>query len=184
MTEQLIKEFEKSLRAALDYLKNDLSGVRTNRPSPKLVDNLKVHYMDQDFTILQLGSISILPPREIDISAWDKESVPAIAKAIETSGMGLTANTDGNLIRINLPTLTDERREELAKLVKSLSEQAKIKVRASRDDVNKKIEGMFKEKILTEDQKFKARKKAQDVVDKTNVEIESSLSAKIKELSE
>ena len=109
MTDQLIKEFEKNLRAAVDYLKNELSGVRTNRPSPKLVDNLKVRYMDQEFTVQQLGAISILPPREIDINVWDKESVNAVVKAIETSGMGLTANPDGNLIRINLPTLTDER---------------------------------------------------------------------------
>lgn len=184
MTDQLIKEFEKSLRAALDYLKNELSGVRTNRPSPKLIDNVKVHYMDQDFTIQQLGSITILPPREIDVSVWDQESVNAVAKAIETSGMGLTANVSGNLIRINLPALTNERRDELAKLVKRLAEEAKIKIRFSRDDVNKRIEGMFKEKVITEDDKFKARKKAQDSVDKANAEVESNLSAKIKEIAE
>lgn len=184
MTEQLIKDFEKNLKAAVDYLKNELSGVRTNRPSPKLVDNLKVHYMDQDYTIQQLGAISILPPREIDINLWDKESVAPVVKAIETSGMGLTANSDGNLIRINLPTLTDERREELTKLVKRLTEEAKIKIRASRDDANKKIEGLFKEKVITEDDKFKARKKSQDSVDKMNAEVESALSAKIKEISE
>lgn len=184
MTDQLIKDIEKSLRAALDYLKNELSGVRTNRPSPKLIDNVKVHYMDQDFTIQQLGSITIQPPREIDVSVWDAESVGAVAKAIETSGMGLTANVSGNLIRINLPALTSERRDELAKLVRRLAEEAKIKIRFSRDDVNKRIEGMFKEKVLTEDDKFKGRKKVQDSVDKANAEVESNLSAKIKEISE
>lgn len=184
MTEQLIKDFEKNLKVAVDYLKNELSGVRTNRPSPKLVDNLKVRYMDQEFTIQQLGAISILPPREIDISVWDKESVSAVVKAIETSGMGLTANSDGNLIRINLPTLTDERREELTKLSKRLTEEAKIKIRAGRDDVNKRVESAFKEKLITEDQKFKAREKVQKAVDNANGEIEMALSAKIKEISE
>lgn len=184
MTEQLIKDFEKNLKTAVDYLKNELSGVRTNRPSPKLVDNLKVQYMEQEYTIQQLGSISIVPPREIDITVWDPASIASVVKAIETSGMGLTANNDGNLIRINLPTLTDERRDELTKLSKRLAEEAKIKVRASRDDVNKKIEGLFKEKVITEDQKFKSREKAQKAVDRSNEEIEVALSAKIKEISE
>lgn len=184
MTDQLLKDFEKNLKSAVDYLKNELSGVRTNRPSPKLVDNLKVQYMEQEYTIQQLGSISIVPPREIDITVWDPASIASVVKAIETSGMGLTANNDGNLIRINLPTLTDERREELTKLSKRLTEEAKIKVRASRDDVNKKIEGLFKEKIITEDQKFKAREKAQKAVDRSNEEIEVALSAKIKEIGE
>ena len=184
MTDQLIKEFEKNLKTAVDYLRNELSGVRTNRPSPKLVDNLKVRYMEQEFIVQQLGSISIVPPREIDINVWDPASVAAVVKAIETSGMGLTANSDGNLIRINLPTLTDERREELTKLSKRLTEEAKIKIRSSRDDVNKKIEGLFKEKLITEDQKFKSREKAQKAVDSANGEIETLLSAKIKEISE
>lgn len=184
MVDQLIKDFEKDLITIVDYLKNELSGVRTNRPSPRLVDHLKVRYMEQDFTVQQLGAISILPPREIDINVWDKESLSAVVKAIETSGMGLTANSDGNLIRINLPTLTDERREELTKLSKRLTEEAKIKVRARRDDTNKRIESAFKEKLITEDQKFKSREKAQKAVDKTNGEIETSLSAKIKEIAE
>jgi ribosome recycling factor len=184
MTDELIKEFEKNLRTAADYLKNELSGIRTNRPSPKMVDNLKVYYMDQEFTVQQLGSISILPPREIDINLWDKESVAPVVKAIETSGMGLTANSNGNLIRINLPALTDERREELTKLVKRLTEEAKIKVRSYRNDVNKRIEGLFKEKAITEDQKFKSVKKTQDSVDRINAELEMGLSAKIKEISE
>ena len=180
----LIKELEKNLKTAAEGLRTELSGIRTNRPSPKLVENIKVEYMEQQLTVKQLGSISIVPPREIDISAWDKAAVGPISKAIETSGLGLTANTDGNLIRINLPTLTDERRQELTKLVKSLTEQVKIKVRNLREDVNRKIEAGFKEKKISEDQKFKFKKQNQDAVDKINAELENLLSGKIKEINE
>lgn len=182
--ETLVKDLEKNAKAVVDALKIDLAGVRTNRPNPKLVENIKVDYLDQQLTVKQLGSISILPPREIDISAWDQAAVPAISKAIETSGLGLTANTDGNLIRINLPALTDERRQELTKLAKSTTEQIKIRIRSLREDTNKKIEAAFKEKQIGEDQKFKAKKQVQDVVDKVNGEIESVLAAKIKEINE
>lgn len=184
MVDQLLKDLSSDLKTTVDALKLELSGIRTNRPSPKLVDNIKVQYMEQEFTIQQLGSITIAPPREIDISVWDPASVPAVVKAIETSGMGLTANSDGNLIRINLPTLTDERRAELTKLVKNLTEQSKIRIRGLRDDVNKKIELAFKEKLLTEDQKFKSREKVQNAIDKANSEMETVLSVKIKEIAE
>lgn len=184
MVEQLLKDLIANLKTSIDALKLELSGIRTNRPSPRLVDQMKVQYMDQEFTVQQLGSITIAPPREIDISLWDPASVPAVVKAIETSGMGLTANSDGNLIRINLPALTDERRAELTKLVKNLTEQSKIRVRGLRDDANKKIESAFKEKLLTEDQKFRSREKVQDIIDKANGEIETNLSGKIKEIAE
>ena len=180
--EALIKELEKNLKTAAEGLRTELSGIRTNRPSPKLVENIKVEYMEQQLTVKQLGSISIVPPREIDISAWDKAAVGPISKAIETSGLGLTANTDGNLIRINLPTLTDERRQELTKLIKSLTEQVKIKVRNLREDVNKKIESGFKEKKISEDEKFRKKQEIQKIIDEINKKIEDTGAAKEKEI--
>jgi len=179
-----VKGLETSARQAIENLRGELSGVRTNRPSPKLVEDVKVDYMEQQFLLKQLGSISIVPPREIDVSVWDKEAVSAVVKAIETSGLGLTANTQGNLIRINLPTLTDERRQELIKFVKNLVEQVKIRVRALRDDANKKVEAAFKSKMLSEDQKFKSREQIQKAVDKANADIEMLLAGKIKEINE
>ncbi len=178
------KELEKSARVAVDALKSELAGIRTNRPSPKLVEDIKVSYMERQFTVKQLGSISIVPPREIDINVWDPSALPAVAKAIETSGMGLTANTSGNLIRINLPTLTEERRQEIIKLVKKSTEETKIRLRALRDEANKKIDSAFKAKTISEDQKFKAREQVQKAVDKLNAEVETLLAGKIKEISE
>ena len=180
----IVKDLEQKLKALMESLKQELANVRTNRPSAKLVENVKVGYMEQQFTIKQLGSISIVPPREIDISCWDKNAAGSVAKAIENSGLGVSAAVDGSLVRVNLPILTNERRTELSKFVKSMTEQSRIRIRALRDDANKKVEQSFKEKTISEDQKFKMRKQVQDVVDKVNQETEILLLNKLKEISE
>lgn len=182
--EEFAKDLEKSAKPVVENLRAELSGIRANRPHPQLVEDIKVNYLDQQLSVKQLGSISIVPPREIDINVWDKGAMEAVMKAIETSGRGLTANSDGQLIRIYLPTLTDERRQELTKVVKNLIEQVKIRVRALRDDANKKTEAAFKAKALSEDQKFKARERIQKATDKLNVEVESLLANKLKEIQE
>ena len=173
-----LKQFEKNLQNIIAGFKNEISGIRANRPSPKLVEDIKVDYFDQKMTVKQLGSIAIVPPREININIWDKGAVGSVAKAIEVSGLGLSANIDGNLIRLNLPQLTDERRQELAKLIKSLAENFRIKIRSSRDDINKKAKA-----LPDEDDKFKALKKTQELVDKYNKEVENSLLTKIQEIN-
>ena len=179
-----VKELEQKLKVVVDSFKQELFGIRTNRPTAKLVEDIRVDYAGQSLMIKQLGSISIIPPKEIDISVWDSSAVASIAKALESSKLGISANIDGNLIRINLPSLTQERRDELAKLVKSIAEQNRIKIRAGRDDANKKIEQLFKESKISEDQKFKDRKKIQEAVDKVNNGIEALLAGKIKEINE
>lgn len=173
-----LKQFEDTLRKIIEGFKSEISGIRANRPSPKLVEDIKVDYFEQKMTIKQLGSIAIVPPREININIWDKGAVGPVAKAIETSGLGLSANIDGNLIRLNLPQLTDERRQELAKLIKSLAENYRIKIRSSRDDINKKAKA-----LPDEDEKFKSIKKIQEMVDKYNKEVENNLLAKLNEIN-
>lgn len=182
--DEFVKAFDTGAKVAIENLKNEFSGVRTNRPSPKLVEDVKVDYMEQQFTLKQLGSIGIVPPREINITVWDLEAVNAVVKAIETSGMGLTANTNGNVIRIFLPALSDERRQELIKFVKGLVEQTKIRIRMLREEGNKRVEAAFKLKTLSEDQKFKSREQIQKAVDKANADVEMLLAGKIKEISE
>jgi ribosome recycling factor len=179
----ITKDVEQKLKPLIDGLKQEFLNIRTNRPTTKLVEDIKVDYLGQQLTIRQMGSITIAPPREIDISVWDKEALGAVIKAIETSGRGLTANTQGNLIRINLPSLTDERRQEIIKLVKSIAEQTKMKIRASRDDANKKVEADFKSKIISEDQKFKSKDQIQKAVDKANLDLENLLVGKIQEIN-
>lgn len=178
------KEIKDRLDPALNHLREELANIRTNRPTPKLIENIRVAYLDQTFAIKQLGSIGIQPPREIHVSCWDPASAPAVASAIEASGLGVTASPDGSLVRVVLPALTDERRVELLKLVKKIAEEERIRIRSIRDELNKGIEAEFKAKALTEDQKFKSRELVQKNVDGANAEIEKLVKEKAAELGE
>ena len=136
--ESFLKELESELKHILDKLKEELSGLRSNRPAVQMVEKVPVTYFDQVMTVKQLGSISVHPPREIDVTVWDKNALGPVQKAIQEANLGLSASTDGNMIRLNLPTLTDERRAELTKVVKKTIEASRIQIRARRDEINKK----------------------------------------------
>ncbi len=166
------------------YFKDQISSIRSGRPTPKLVENLPVDYFGQKMTVKQLGSIGIVPPTTIQISVWDAQAVAAVSKAIESSNLSVVANIDGNLVRINLPPLSSERRQELIKVIKKEAEEAKIKVRHLRDEENKKINRQEEEGEIGEDQKFKLKEETQKEIDKTNEEIERILENKIKEIEE
>jgi ribosome recycling factor len=177
-----LEKFKKEITLLIESFKKEILVIRGNRPSPALVENLKVDYFGQSLLIKQLGSISIVPPREIDINVWDKNAIPGVVKAVETNG--LTANYEGKLIRINLPPLSEERRQELIKAVKKIGETFKIQLRAHRDETNKEIARSFDAKEISEDQKFKLKEETQKNVDSANKEIENILDKKIKELEE
>ncbi|MDP3052807.1 MAG: ribosome-recycling factor [bacterium] len=178
----ILEKFKKGTVLLIENFKKEIIVVRGNRPSPALVENLKVDYFGQSLLIKQLGSISIIPPREIDINVWDKNAIPGVVKAVENSG--LSANYTDKLIRINLPPLNEERRQELVKAVKKIGETFKIQLRNNRDEVNKEIGRSFDAKELNEDQKFKLKEEIQKNVDSVNQEIENILDKKIKELEE
>lgn len=177
-----IKQTESKLRAALDNLKNEFQTIRSGRPSPRMVEDIKVEIYGQQMPVKALGSISVVPPREINVMLWDKSGVPAVAKAIEDT-LKVVANTDGALIRINLPSLTDERKKEFEKLIRKISEETRIRVRGIREDANKEIKAE-EAGGLSEDAAFKQKESVQKAVDATNKEIESLLENKIKEIME
>ncbi len=177
-----IKVTGERLRAVVQNLKQELQTLRSNRPSPKMVEDIKVEYYGQFTPINQLGSISVVPPREIDIQVWDTNAVSAIAKAIEASSLNVPANTTGNLIRINLPQLTDERKQALEKVVRKVVEESRIRVRGVREDANKEIRKAEEEKKLSEDAAFKEKEAVQKAVDGVNAEIEKLLEDKIHEI--
>jgi len=180
----MIQSLEIKIKESLEYLKSQFAAVRGGRPSPKLVEDIAIDYFGQRMLIKQMGSISINPPREILISIWDKQAVSIVVKAIESSNLNVSANTDGNLIRINLPPLSVERRQELAKVVKKESEEARIKIRSLRDEANKKIKQQEESGEITEDGKFKLKEQIQKSIDKANKDIEEMLEKKIKEIEE
>lgn len=179
-----LKDLENKTRESVEYLKQQLFGMRSNRPSPKMVEDILVDAYGQKMTIKQLGAISIVPPIQIQIVVWDKAVAPLVAKAIETSNLKVSANVDGTVIRINLPPLSDERRNELAKVIKKEGEETKIKIRALRDEANKKISRDFDDGNIPEDAKFDLKEKVQKIVDKANADTEAAIEAKIKEIHE
>src|SRR5258708_38632830 len=121
-SEQLVKDLDGALSSVTQKLKQDLAQVRGNRPSPELVQDLKVSLYDQMLSIRELGSLSILPPNTIQITVWDKTAVGAVMNAINNAHLGLSTSNDGNNIRATLSSLGNERREELTKLVKKTAE--------------------------------------------------------------
>jgi ribosome recycling factor len=179
---EILNEFKTTLAKLLDEVKSGIGSVRTNRPHAGLVEDIKVNHYGGVFPIKQLGSVGVTPPREIRVEAWDASAVPAIAKAIESSPLGLTANVEGNVLRIFLPELSDERRKELTKYVGTIAEEHRIKVRHARDEANKRVQKTFDADELTEDQKFRLKEDVQKATDEWNKAVEAAVAKKTEEI--
>lgn len=183
-SDSILKELEIRLKQAVEHLKTELQSVRGNRPSLGLLEDIKVDYYGQALALKQLGSLAIRPPRDIEVNVWDKSAVGAVAKAIEAVKAGFSVASEGNIVRVSLPPLTNERRAELEKLVKKMAESSRIAVRNERDEAIKKTKAAEEERKLNEDDVFRAKEEIQKTVDKVNQNIESLLEAKLKELAE
>lgn len=181
---EYIKGLENQLKSIAEKLRQELGAIRGNRPSVDLVQDIKVSYYGQELPIKQLGALSILPPRSVQISVWDKNAVGPVTKALESAKRGLSVSGDGVSIIATLSPLGSERREELGKLVKKTSEGFRIQIRSHRDEVIRKIKEAESQKELTEDEVFKAKEKIQKLVDETNKQIEGLVEGKLKELEE
>ncbi len=179
----IASDFQKRAVAAVSNFKSEISGVRANRPTPALVENIPVTCYGQTMPMKHVASITVIPPREISVQAWDKEALPAIVKAIEAANIGLSPRAEGTSIRMFLPELSEERREELAKHIRKLSETARISIRGLREDANKEVQRAFDAKDITEDDRFKIREEIQKHTDAANRSIEDSVAQKIAEVS-
>src|SRR3989344_7275388 len=126
----------------LNFYKNDIASVRTGRATPALVEDVQVEAYGQKMTIKELASINIPEPRTIVIQPWDKTVLEAISTAIQKSSVGLAPIADGDLIRLNIPSLTEERRKEFIKILKHKTEDARIKIRKVREDIHKTFEDL------------------------------------------
>ena len=184
LSESFIKDLDAGLLGVVSKLKQDVGAVRGNRPSPEMLQDLKINVYDQTLTIRELGSLSVLPPRTIQITLWDKDAVAAVTKAIEDAHMGLSVNNDGLNIRATLSQLGNERREEMMKLVKKMTETTRIQIRAEREKTIKRLKDAESKKEVTEDDAFKTREKIQKAVDKANKDAEAIMDGKIAELGE
>lgn len=176
----VLKELQARLTGALGAFAEDMGGLRSNRPSPALIEDLKIPYFDQQVPIKQLGSVSVQPPRDIVITLWDASSGEAVGKAIAESGRGYSPTVKGATIYITLPPLSGERREEMIKLAKSVAEKFRIEIRQIRDQANKALAVQE----LSEDMVATAKKKIQTAIDEANKKIEDAVTRKTAEMQE
>ncbi len=176
--EGILKEAEEGMKKSLEHFKREVKGIRTSRASSSLVEDLKVDYYGSKVPLKQLGTISIPEPNQILIQVWDNNAVSSVEKTI-TENLNLKPVVQGNLIRINLPPLTEERRRELLKLVGKLAEEARVAVRNVRRHAKEKIEEL---EGVSEDQKRRYLEKLQKLTDKYINSINEVLKAKEEEI--
>ena len=152
------------LLKSIDFLKSELNQLRTGRPSPSLIENIQVEAYDTKMTVKELGSISVLDSQNLSISVWDKSLLKVIAGAIRESELKLNPVVDGDIVRVPLPALTEERRKDLVKLVSSKVEETKNAIRSIRQDFMKEIDRAFTDKEMGEDEKFTSKEEVEKVV--------------------
>ncbi len=179
-----LEKLKIKLKSIEEFLKTEFSALRVGRATPALVENISVDYYDTKTPLKQLASISAPESRLLIIEPWDKNTIVSIEKAILSSDLGLNPITDKNLIRINIPLLTEERRNSLIKILGIKLEESKVKCRAARDEAIKEITDLFNAKKITEDEKFKAKEKIQESINKTVESLENATEIKEKEIKE
>jgi ribosome recycling factor len=184
ISEQIAKDLEIALSEVTAKLKQDFGQIRGNRPSPDMIQDIRLNLYDQSLSIRELGSLSVLPPRTIQITVWDPGAIATIMKAIDDAHLGLSTNNDGNTIRATLSPLGDERRDEMTKLIKKITEATRIQIRARREDAVKRLKDSEGRKEITEDDAFKGKERIQKVVDRANSEVETMVEGKLTELGE
>ena len=176
------EEAELEMQDAFEFLKRELSHIRAGKATPQLLDGVKVDYYGTQTPLNQLASVSAPEARMLVVQPWDKSSIQSIEKAIMSSGLGLNPNNDGTLIRIPLPVLSEERRQELVKLAHDIAESARVSVRNARRDANDHIKKAVKDNSLPEDSKFEAEEEVQKLTDKHIELIEEYLKKKESEI--
>ncbi len=182
MIDEVIKQQKENFEKVITYYKEELNKIRTGRASVNLVEDISVDYYGSKSPLKQVSSISIPEARVILITPWSKDDLANIEKAINESQLNLNPLNDGQVIRINLPALNEERRRELVKVLNQKTEEARVVVRKVRETVLDKIQKMEKEGEISEDDKFSGKEKIQKVVDGYNQKIEEIREKKEEEI--
>lgn len=184
MPELEIRRMKEKMEKAVEHLKKELLGIRTGRAHPALVSDIKVDYYGTLTPVSQVGSISTPDARQIVITPWDKTAIKAVEKAIQASSLGINPSVDGEIIRLNIPELTGERRVELSKLVKKHAEDARVAVRNLRREANDVFKKMEKDGDISEDSMHDFLESIQKVTDEFIKKVDEIMEAKEKEILE
>jgi ribosome recycling factor len=184
LSKEILKDSEEKMKKALDSMTREFSEIRTGRANPHIVEGIKIDYYGSPTLIKQVASISVPDARLIVIQPWDATATAEIEKAIFKSNLGLNPVNDGKVIRISIPQLSKERREELIKLVKDLAEKGRVSLRTIRRDANELIKKLEQEKKISEDDRFKTQDEIQKITDRYIEKCDNLLKEKEKELLE
>jgi ribosome recycling factor len=182
MLDGIKKDAQTRMQKSVEALRHDLTKVRTGRASTAIVEHLKVNYYGSDMPLSQVASIAVTDARTLTITPWEKPMVSAVEKAILASDLGLTPNTAGTVIRINLPALTEERRRELSRHVHAEGENAKVAIRNIRRDANQSVKDLLKDKKITEDEERRSEDDIQKLTDGAIKDVDEVVKAKEQEL--
>ncbi len=173
---------EEKMKRSIESLKTSLAKIRTGRASPALLDHIHVDYYGSMVPINQVANVTLLDARTIGVAVWEKKMAQAVEKAIRESDLGLNPSAMGEVIRVPMPPLSEERRKEMVKVVKSEGEHGKVAVRNLRRDANEHLKKLLKDKAISEDEDRRAQDEVQKMTDRYIVEIDKLLSSKEAEI--
>ena len=184
MVDEIFEDLKERMGKSIETLKREYSRLRTGRASISLLDGIRVSYYDTPTPLNQMASLAVPEPRLIVIQPWDKTAIEDIEKAILKSELGLTPINDGKVIRISIPPLTEERRKELVKVARKMSEENKVAIRNIRRDANEMLKDLKKEKEITEDDLYRSQEEVQKATDQFISQVDELCAAKEKEILE
>ena len=184
MYKEIINKIKPELDKVVAFLEREISKVHTGRASPALVEDVVVECFGEKFPLKQLAALSTPEPKQIVIQPWDKSYVESIQKAVSQIGMGLSVAVDKDIIRVFLPPLSEEYRKNLVRMLSEKQEESRRTVRRWREEAWRKIQDQAKEKLIREDDKFRAKDELQDLVDEYNKKIDEVGDKKKKEIME
>ncbi len=182
MYKEIIDKIKPDLDKAVEYLKGELSKMRVGRATPAMVEDIEIECYGQTMPLKQVANISTPQPRSIMVQPWDKHIIENIEKGISRSSLGFTPIVDGEIIRINIPQLSEERRKELTKHLNDKTEETKISIRHKREEAWKEIQELEKSGEIREDDKFRGKDELQKVIDEYNNKVDEIKNNKEQEI--
>lgn len=184
LTKEIVRDTEAKMKKTIESAKREFNEVRTGRAHPGLIEGMHIDYFGTPTMIKQIAAISVPDPRTVVIQPWDASAIPEIEKAVSSSKLGVTPFNDGKIVRLSIPQLSEERRQELKKVVKDMAEKSRVSLRTIRRDANDRIKKVQGEKTVSEDESFKAQDEIQKLTDRYIKEIDALLEDKSKALVE
>ncbi len=182
--ENIFSEAEQQMKKTLDRLHTDFATVRTGRASPAILDTVRVNYYGSHVPVQQVGTVAVTEARTIEIRPWDASVLQELEKAIVASNLGVTPNNDGKVVRLMFPSLTEDRRKELVRVVKKLAEDFRISMRNIRRDAIEKVKKAEKDKVISQDLRAQSEARMQGLTDAFIKKIDETLASKEKEILE